>query len=1416
MPHSPTPSESGFELVDEEGKQQQMDGKADNPQKIDKIIQSVEKLRVANGEEAQQQMAELDEQEVADDQKNAQPMDTFRASAPKRMELAKKLESKGILYVRHHQQLKNALSGQKKSDKNGPTENFVLFSNKPNSTPDTLKQFFLALHYLFKLAEARKNCLFVDLELFLDRHKKTQMPKVISNSLDVFPLIGARLIRLCGDQLVSVDWVAKETQMLGVCTARSSDSEKIPSPVDQLLWPCHLPCPHAEKFGGKCPNGDHFWGCDQCEQTFKFAKQKNDGMEQKAPISYLFCDCGGTRVDHLTFRCAFFADHGDKFHAFTSLDLLNIELERQSKKDMVKNLLLLGKTGNGKSTLLNAMHFYAQFETFEDALQLAQPANFDGLAAALYSKETYDENGDSVPIEMGLGGAGECREAGESQTQISKSYFIPPAEDGQLCCVIDTAGNGDTRGTEMDNQNMANTFGFLRGYDALHGVGIVLKENDNRADASFNYCINGLLSNLHKNVAQNIIFLITHSSGSGKTIALLRKLLKPIEEKTGVKIPVNQSNVFSFDNAPFEALCLIKAKGVEYEEDEMEELSRKWIKSVQQFKRRLLKDKDIIPYHMQHQLDTKRNRPKLQHDGHLYTFANTSADGMIKFWRCEYKNSGVDKCKGRIWTSLRDEFIRMATAHTCERNPSHVIAQKVTTAIKRRAVVTMEAPSVIRAVSLQSISSPALSEVPSKKATNLMINRARHQVNAPPALPMNLEQLQIPQSYQIYEKNGVEERFLMADSGIYFEEGNENGQRILIFAAIQNVFNGNCAINFCFFHFVRNMKKKLGEQNLTQRFNTDPIFAESAKMLTSIAFVPIGDLTEAVNALDVAFRNLPEMQPMLEWLMNNYTGRPRADGSRTKPRFKPEAWNVYERTLSNDDRTNNFAEAAHKRLQYHFNCRHPTLWNFIDVLRKAQTTTDADYSRFIKGIEPPPKSRKYRDADARILAKVQNYYVDLPNNDDHNYVNRHPRNIEYMKGPTVPAQTCRPNRAGPTVTAQLSESDAARCAIADIMPIIASNGEQIQNNIVNMEIDETKKIIGEDEKKAAEIKFDRVTYKPLGRRRVVCTSKGCTETAKTLGEEVKLHKKVCHDGCSKTGGEIPNESLKCCTAFKKENWRFLWILWTVDGGPGETCKECGCSYKDHKIMDTEEVVEKNVVVEPALLERISKKRKELSKKEAFKRQMIEERDFCFKEPAKWFSFLKSSAMKAYNDNMERYIELAIQDAELRETSNNGQSDYEEQKKRTDGTRKLLEFYRKERDMFTEGLEKASDSAEEFKFPTENVEQIFNGLFALEITGKQMKANYETTKEAQREHQKQSNAEAMHAQNLVKAKPTKCQSASNQMAIHCYLDEMTKKGQQQLGAGWKAGENAETTSNVGMTDGGESEAEFGMSSAAADV
>uniref|UniRef100_A0A183BR70 Uncharacterized protein n=1 Tax=Globodera pallida TaxID=36090 RepID=A0A183BR70_GLOPA len=195
------------------------------------------------------------------------------------------------------------------------------------------------------------------------------------------------------------------------------------------------------------------------------------------------------------------------------------------------------------------------------------------------------------------------------------------------------------------------------------------------------------------------------------------------------------------------------------------------------------------------------------------------------------------------------------------------------------------------------------------------------------------------------------------------------------------------------------MKKKLGEENLLQRYNADPNFADTVRMVTSIAFVPVCDLTAAVNALDVEFQNTPEMGPILDWLIEQLYRTSPCGWISNSTQICPEMWSVYERTLNNDDRTNNYAEAAHRKLQTHFNCRHPSLWHFIDVLRRVQKDTDIDFSRFIAGHEPPPKRKKYRDIDARILAKVQGYVlINRSINNDHIY-NQNPRHIvEYLKG----------------------------------------------------------------------------------------------------------------------------------------------------------------------------------------------------------------------------------------------------------------------------------------------------------------------------------------------------------------------------------------------------------------------------------
>ncbi|KAL3082571.1 hypothetical protein niasHT_030585 [Heterodera trifolii] len=723
--------------------------------------------------------------------------------------------------------------------------------------------------------------------------------------------------------------------MLRVCTVRASDPKKILSPVDQLLWPCHLPCPRAKKFGGKCRDDDNFWGCEQCGQTFRFVKQ--DGKGQKTPITHLFCDCGGTRVDRLTFRCAFFADHGDQFNAFTSVNLLNKELERQSTKETL-TLFLEGETGNGKSTLINEMLFCAKFPTFEDAFRLTTSADFnsDCLAAASYSK-LVERNGEYVTIEAKLGTG---RNIDESQTQFSEAYLIPPVEDGQPCCVSDTEGKNDSRGIGMDNQNKANMFGFFRGFDGVHAIGVVMKDNDNRDTKSFNYCINdGILSDLHKNGAPNIVFLITHSSGSAKVIPVVRKLLEEIEKKNGVKIPLNKSNVFCFDNVAFEALCLIKTKGVEYDEDEMEEFSRKWTKSAREFKR------------------------------------------------------------------------------------------------------------------------------------------------------------------------------------------------------------------------------------LKQYLAT------------------------------------------------------------LKPHLTRETLSVY----------------------------------------------------------------------------------------------------------------------------------AARCAIADIIPVIASHGAQIQCNIVKMEIEELNKTIGEDEKKM-EIKLDKVETKELDKPRMFCTSDKCSEVVKTLGGDVKVSKKDCVDNYSFADGVIDGTILTVCTWAGGPMGAITGAILVSKRRDEAKCKDCKCPRSEHKVINTEQIVKRNVDVDPAVLEQIRQKYKTLKMKDAVKRELIEERDICCKEAAKWIACLKSMAVKTDDDEMQSCIKQNIRDAEEKMAKLKGQS-REEQQKSIEALRKFEEFYDKERDIL---FKTASGNAAGFKFPTENIEQIFDELFALEITGAQMKANYEVVKKAKREHhQRQFTAEEERRaakQNLVKAEPTKCQIA----------------------------------------------------------
>ncbi|KAL3099263.1 hypothetical protein niasHT_028210 [Heterodera trifolii] len=85
---------------------------------------------------------------------------------------------------------------------------------------------------------------------------------------------------------------------------------------------------------------------------------------------------------------------------------------------------------------------------------------------------------------------------------------------------------------------------------------------------------------------------------------------------------------------------------------------------------------------MENNIVTKRNNKKLEHEGCLYVFHLLNADGDVKFWRCEHQH-GEFKCRGRIHTTLNDVVLKTVGVHTCNHSAANVVAQKITTGIKR-------------------------------------------------------------------------------------------------------------------------------------------------------------------------------------------------------------------------------------------------------------------------------------------------------------------------------------------------------------------------------------------------------------------------------------------------------------------------------------------------------------------------------------------------------------------------------------------------------------------------------------------------------------------------------------------------------------------------------------------------------------
>ncbi|RIA85229.1 hypothetical protein C1645_782329, partial [Glomus cerebriforme] len=217
-----------------------------------------------------------------------------------------------------------------------------------------------------------------------------------------------------------------------------------------------------------------------------------------------------------------------------------------------------------------------------------------------------DDNYETRTIKLGNDDPNEVEEVGESATRECKSYVFHSAEN-KLIRFIDTPGMGDTNGLEQDVKNFENILWYISYHKYLNGICILLKPNNSRLNVIFKFCIQELLSHLHKDAKDNIVFCFTNARETnyrpGNTKLLLEKQLEDLkrQSRTDVEINVVKNTMYCFDNESFRFLAAIK-NDIQFTESEERNFAESWKKSVDEslrlieylLKRRPHKIKDTL------------------------------------------------------------------------------------------------------------------------------------------------------------------------------------------------------------------------------------------------------------------------------------------------------------------------------------------------------------------------------------------------------------------------------------------------------------------------------------------------------------------------------------------------------------------------------------------------------------------------------------------------------------------------------------------------------------------------------------------------------------------------------------------------------------------------------------------------------
>lgn len=190
----------------------------------------------------------------------------------------------------------------------------------------------------------------------------------------------------------------------------------------------------------------------------------------------------------------------------------------------------------------------------------------------------------------------------------------------------------------------------------------------------------------------------------------------------------------------------------------------------------------------------------------------------------------------------------------------------------------------------------------------------------------------------------------------------------------------NAKITGCFFHLSQSIWRKVQKHPLIlSKYKSDDEFMVFVKIFLGLCFLPPDDVFLGFIELTTSqyfITNFFTLLPLVEYFEQTYIGKFDPDGQWQESLYPIHLWNMYDRTLQNQTRSNNQVEGWHSGFTKIVNCSHPGFYKFIEFLKIDENHQRVVVEQLLSGHTISGQRKIYRDLNERLFNIIQTYSHD--------------------------------------------------------------------------------------------------------------------------------------------------------------------------------------------------------------------------------------------------------------------------------------------------------------------------------------------------------------------------------------------------------------------------------------------------------